>query len=201
VDATTFISGLLFSLSLIVAIGPQNAFVLQQGARREYVTIVVLICTASDALLIAAGVAGIGSVVGTSRGLLMVTRFGGATLLLAYGCFAARRALVGPPGQLAASRLGSSRGRVLAATLGFTWLNPGVYLDTVVLLGSVANAHPSARWSFGAGAATASACWFIGLGWAARLLTPLLCRPNASRLLDGFVAVVMAITALRTLPV
>lgn len=198
---TTFMSGLLFSLSLIVAIGPQNAFVLQQGARREYVTVVVLICAASDALLIAAGVAGVRTVVGLGPGLLAVTRFGGAALLLAYGCFAARRALLSPPGPLAASRLGSSRRKVVAATLGFTWLNPAVYLDTLVLLGSVANAHPSSRWWFGAGAATASAGWFLALGWAARLLAPLLRRPNASRLLDGFVAVVMAVTALRTLPV
>jgi L-lysine exporter family protein LysE/ArgO len=201
VGATTFISGLLFSLSLIVAIGPQNAFVLQQGARRDYITIVVLVCTASDGLLIAAGVAGIGTVVGTSPGVLTATRFAGATLLLAYGCLAARRALASPAEPLDSTRRGSSRGKVLAATLGFTWLNPAVYLDTIVLLGSVANAHPGSRWWFGAGAATASACWFIGLGSAARLLTPLMSRRNASRLLDGFVAVVMALTALRTLPI
>lgn len=200
-DTATFISGLLFSLSLIVAIGPQNAFVLQQGARGEYVPVVVLICAVSDGLLIAAGVAGVGTVVGLDPGLLAVIRFSGVTLLLAYGGFAARRALRSPPGPLAATRLSGSRGKVVAATLGFTWLNPGVYLDTLVLLGSVANAHPGSRWWFGAGAATASAGWFLGLGWAARLLAPLLRRPNASRLLDGFVAIVMAITALRTLPI
>jgi hypothetical protein len=106
VEITTFISGLLFSLSLIVAIGPQNAFVLQQGARREHVTIVVLVCTASDGLLIAAGVAGIGSVVGAGPGALTVTRFGGAALLLAYGCLgrALADAAASPPQRLATPR-------------------------------------------------------------------------------------------------
>ena len=199
VDATAFITGLLFSLSLIVAIGAQNAYVLRQGARREHVGIVVAICMASELVLIAAGVAGVGTVVSNSPALLTVTRAGGATLLLAYSALAARRALAGTQNPPASARLGGSRGRVLAATLSFTWLNPAVYLDTLVLLGSVANAHPHSRWWFGAGAGAASASWFPGLGFGARLLTPLLQRPQAPQLLDAFVVVVMTITALRIL--
>jgi L-lysine exporter family protein LysE/ArgO len=200
VAATTFASGLLFSLSLIVAIGAQNAYVLRQGARREYVGTVVLICTVSDVALISAGVAGMGAVVGSNAALLAVVRVGGATLLLGYAALAARRAVTGIEDAPAAAHSGGSRRSVIAATLIFTWLNPAVYLDTVVLLGSVANAHPGSQWWFGAGAATASASWFLGLGCASRLLTPLLRRPRAARLLDAFVALAMTITALRTVP-
>ena len=201
VDITVFISGLLFSLSLIVAIGAQNAYVLRQGARREHVGTVVVICAASEAVLIAAGVAGVGTAVSGSPSLLTFARAGGAALLLAYGALAARRALAGAETPVAMAGHGGSWRRVTAATLGFTWLNPAVYLDTLVLLGSVANAHPQSRWWFGAGAAAASAIWFLGLGRAARLLTPLLHRPQAQRLLDAFVAAVMTVTALRILPV
>jgi L-lysine exporter family protein LysE/ArgO len=196
-----FFSGLLFSLSLIVAIGAQNAYVLRQGARRAHVGTVIAICTVSDVVLIAAGVAGMGAVVTAAPGLLRVVRIVGAALLLTYGALAARRALAEPEVRAAAEGDGRSRRAVIAATLGFTWLNPAVYLDTLVLLGSVAGAHPDTRWWFGAGAATASAVWFLGLGIAARLLAPILSRPSAARLLEGFVAVVMTVTALRTFPV
>jgi L-lysine exporter family protein LysE/ArgO len=195
-----FVSGLLFSLSLIAAIGAQNAYVLRQGARREHVGTVVVICTASEIVLIAAGVAGVGAALSGSPALLAVTRAGAATLLLGYGGLSARRALAGARGVVAVERSGGSRGSVVAAALGFTWLNPAVYLDTLVLLGTVANAHPHSRWWFGAGAAVASASWFLGLGSAARLLTPLLHRPRAPRLLDAFVAAAMTATALRVLP-
>jgi L-lysine exporter family protein LysE/ArgO len=201
VYTTAFVSGLLFSLSLIVAIGAQNAYVLRQGARREHVGTVVVICAASEMVLIAAGVAGVGAAVSQSPTLLTVTRAGAAALLLAYAALAARRMLARAPSEAAADRSGGSRGSVLAATLGFTWLNPAVYIDTLVLLGSVANSHPDSRWWFGAGAALASAGWFLGLGSAATLLNPLLRRPQAPRLLDAFVAAVMTVTALRVLPI
>jgi L-lysine exporter family protein LysE/ArgO len=205
VYTTAFVSGALFSLSLIVAIGAQNAYLLRQGARREHIATVVVICTASEIVLIAAGVAGVGAAVSSRPAFLSIARAGAGTLLLAYGALAARRALAlaqaGTQGVAAARRSGGSRGRVLAATLGFTWLNPAVYLDTLVLLGSVANAHPHSRWWFGAGAAVASASWFLGLGSAAKLLTPPLHRPQAPRLLDAFVAAVMTVTALRVLAI
>jgi len=197
---SAFLAGLLFSLSLIVAIGAQNAYVLRQGARRAHVGTVVFICAASDVVLIAAGVAGVGAVVAVQPQLLMLVRGAGAALLLAYGVLAARRALSRARDSLVAGEAGATRRTVIATTLGFTWLNPAVYLDTLVLLGSVASAHPGSRWWFGAGAATASVAWFIGLGFGARLLAPLLRRPLAWRLLDAFVALVMAITAVRTLP-
>lgn len=195
-----FVSGFLFSLSLIAAIGAQNAYVLRQGARREHVGTVVVICTASEIVLIAAGVAGVGAAVSSSPALLTATRAGAATLLLGYGGLSARRALAGVPGVVAVDRSGGSGGSVVAGALGFTWLNPAVYLDTLVLLGTVANAHPHSRWWFGAGAAVASASWFLGLGSAAQLLTPLLHRPRAPRLLDALVAAAMTVTALRVLP-
>jgi L-lysine exporter family protein LysE/ArgO len=199
--ATTYLAGLLFSFSLIVAIGAQNAYVLRQGARRQHVKAVIAICAASDVVLIAAGVAGMGAVVRSDPALLTVTRALGGALLLGYAALAARRAFKRPepPGEGRAQE-GRSRARVIAATLGFTWLNPAVYLDTLVLLGTVASAHPAARWWFGAGAATASVVWFVALGGAARLLAPLLVRPAATRALELFVAVVMTVTALRTLP-
>jgi L-lysine exporter family protein LysE/ArgO len=199
-SVSAFTSGLLFSLSLVVAIGAQNAYILRQGALREHIGTVVLICAASDVVLIAAGVAGVSAVVGSRQGLMIVARVAGATLLLAYGGLAASRALAPRGSSLGLAAAGGPRRRVVAATLGFTWLNPAVYLDTLVLLGSVANAHPASRWWFAAGAVAASVSWFVGLGFTARLLTPLLRHPQAHRVLDAFVALVMTVTALRTLP-
>jgi L-lysine exporter family protein LysE/ArgO len=196
---TAYLAGLLFSFSLVIAIGAQNAYVLRQGARRIHVKTVIGICAASDVLLIAAGVGGMGAVVRSDPSLLTVIRVLGGGLLLAYAALAARRAFK----QLERRRDpedGHSRRWVIAATLGFTWLNPAVYLDTLVLLGSVASSHPASRWWFGAGAATASVVWFIALGGAAQLLAPILRRPASARLLELFVAVVMTVTALRTLP-
>ncbi len=196
---TAFFMGLLFSFSLIVAIGAQNAYVLRQGARRAHVKTVITICAVSDAALIALGVAGMGAVVRADRSLLTILRVIGGALLLAYAGLAARRAV----GRLEPRRDGEdgrSRRRVIAATLGFTWLNPAVYLDTLVLLGTVASSHPASRWWFGAGAATASVTWFIALGGAAQLLAPILSRSGAARVLEVFVAVVMTAAALRTLP-
>lgn len=195
-----FLSGLLFSFSLIVAIGAQNAYVLRQGVLRTYVGTVVLICAASDVALIAAGVAGVGAVVIHRPGLLTLVRDAGSGLLLAYAALAARRAVGGAVKHSSDARnAGPTRRGVAAATLGFTWLNPAVYLDTLILLGTVASAHPRGRWWFAVGAAVASVVWFIGLGFGARLLTPLLRHPLAWRCLDAFVAVVMTLTALRTL--
>jgi L-lysine exporter family protein LysE/ArgO len=193
------ISGFAFGLSLIVAIGPQNAFMLRQGALREHVATVVVICAASDAILIAVGVAGVGAALGGQPDLMDAARVLGAGLLLVYGVLAARRALARPTGAGADERRESSRAAVIAACLGFTWLNPAVYLDTVVLLGSVANARAGHQWWFGGGATVASILRFAGLGFGAALLNPLLKRPSAWRALDGFVAVIMTATALRIL--
>lgn len=196
--ASTVLAGLLFGLSLIVVIGAQNAFVLQQGALRRHVGAVVLICAASDVLLIAAGVGGMGAALQRWPPLLAMTRGLGAALLLAYAAVSARRAARPAGGARAVSAARSLRAAIVAC-LAFTWLNPGVYLDTVVLLGSVADAHRSSRWSFATGAALASVLWFAALGFGAGLLAPLLARDGAARSLDAFVAAVMAFTAVRVL--
>jgi L-lysine exporter family protein LysE/ArgO len=197
---TALVSGLAFGLSLIVAIGAQNSFVIRQGALRAHVATVVAICSLSDVALIAAGVAGAGAVLQAAPAAMSAVRIAGAAALLAYALFAARRAR--RPGTGAARESAtapSARRGVIAATLAFTWLNPAVYLDTVVLLGSVANSRPGHAWVFGAGAALGSVAWFCALGFGARLLSPLLRRPGAWRALDGFVAAVMTVTAVRVL--
>jgi L-lysine exporter family protein LysE/ArgO len=193
------ISGLLFGLSLIVAIGPQNAFVVRQGALRRHVAVVVAICAASDALLIAAGVSGTGAALAGRPWLREVTRAGGAALLLAYAALAARRALDPRAVQRAGESGRTGRMAAVAACLAFTWLNPGVYVDTIVLLGSVAHTQTPRQWWFGAGAAIASVVWFVALATAARLAHAPLTRPRVWRGVDCFVAVVMSVTAARLL--
>jgi L-lysine exporter family protein LysE/ArgO len=164
--------------------------VLRQGLRGEHVAVVVAICAVSDALLIAAGVAGAGALLRGAPGVVDAVRIAGAVFLLAYAALAARRAW--RPGALHAAPAGGSGLRAtLAAALALTWLNPHVYLDTVVLLGSVAAAHGDARWWFGLGAACGSVLWFTGLGFGARLLRRPFARPSAWRALDGAVALVM----------
>lgn len=196
---TSFIAGLLFGLSLIVAIGAQNTFVLRQGALRQHVITVVVICSLSDVVLIAAGVAGAGAAVTGRHWVLIALRVVGAALLFAYGAVATRRAVREPTVTHGPRPGASSRGAVIAACLVFTWLNPAVYLDTVVLLGSVANTRPGHQWWFGGGAALGSIAWFAALAFGAGLLAPVLRRPGAWRMLDAFVAVIMTVTALRVL--
>ena len=185
------LSGLGFGLSLIIAIGAQNAFVLRQGLRREHVLAVVLICALSDALLIGLGVGGLGTLLQFVPWLLVVVRIGGAVFLIVYGILAARRAF--KPAALVTEEAGTATPlwTAVATCLALTWLNPHVYLDTVVLLGSVAGTHGADRWWFGLGAAVGSVLWFTALGYGARLLRPLFAKPLAWRVLDGIIAVVM----------
>ncbi len=196
------LTGLAFGLSLIVAIGAQNAFVLRVGLRRTHVLPVVAVCAGSDALLIAAGVGGLGTLVDRAPAVLAVARVGGAVFLLGYAAVAAHRAWR-PSGALTAEADGTPVPTrlwpVLATCLALTWLNPHVYLDTVVLLGSVAGTHGDQRWWFGAGAVLGSLLWFTGLGFGARLLRPLFARPGAWRVLDAVIAVVMATIAVALL--
>ncbi len=220
-------AGLGLGFSLIVAIGAQNVFVLRQGIRREHVFVVAAICTVSDALLIVAGVGGMGAMLQAMPWLVGVARWAGAIFLVGYAVLAARRALRGTDegltvvedgsGVIADSRAGSVDGDgpppggrpattatastirpartallpVVLTCLALTWLNPHVYLDTVVLLGSVGATHGDARWTFALGAAIASAVWFFGLAYGARLLGRVLASPRAWRVLDGIIAVVM----------
>lgn len=189
-SALVFVQGFFTSAALIIAIGAQNAFVLRQGLKREHVLAVVGVCALSDVLLISIGVAGLGTLVQHEPVLLGIARWGGALFLAAYGLFAARRALAG--GQLAAAAgAPMSRRAAILACLGFTYLNPHCWLDTVVLVGSLSAQHGDARWAFGAGAAAASLAWFLGLGYGARVLAPLFAKPAAWRVLDGGIAAVM----------
>ncbi|MCF4137017.1 LysE/ArgO family amino acid transporter [Streptomyces sp. Tue 6430] len=178
-------------LSLIVAIGAQNAFVLRQGVRRDAVLAVVAICALSDAVLITLGVAGVGALVVAWPGALTAVAWLGGAFLLCYGALAARRVLR-PGGALeTAGEAAGSRRRAVLTCLAMTWLNPHVYLDTVFLLGTVAADRGPLRWTFGLGAAAASLCWFAALGFGARLLGRFLARPGAWRVLDGLVAATM----------
>jgi L-lysine exporter family protein LysE/ArgO len=182
-------AGFAASLVLIVAIGAQNAFVLRQGLRREHVLAVVAVCAVSDLLLILAGIAGLGAVVTARPVAVEVVRWVGAAFLLGYAILAARRAMR-PSGLQPTDRAPATLRATLLTSLALTYLNPHVYLDTVLLLGSVAQQHPH-RWLFGLGAAAASLVWFTALGVGARRLAPVLARPAAWRVLDGLIAVVM----------
>ncbi|QNA93356.1 MULTISPECIES: LysE/ArgO family amino acid transporter [unclassified Microbacterium] len=204
----TVLAGLGLGLSLIVAIGAQNVFVLRQGIRREHVVAVVIICALSDAALIAAGVAGLGFVLSAAPWLVVVARWAGALFLAVYGILAARRAwrggeelrvdgtdvadtgsstLQSPTTTLPRTRLAP----VILTTLALTWLNPHVYLDTVLMLGSIAATHGDERWLFAGGAIAASILWFTALGFGARYLGRWLRTPRSWRILDAVIAVIM----------
>ncbi len=185
------VEGFLLGASLIIAIGAQNAFVLRQGLQRRHVFAVAAACTVSDALLIAAGVAGLGALVQQNPALLSAVTFVGAAFLVVYGALAARRALR-PETLRPAEEAGRSLAATLATCMALTFLNPHVYLDTVVLIGGLSARHaPPASIAFGAGAALSSAVWFFGLAYGARLLAPLFARPLAWRVLDAVIALVM----------
>ena len=190
------LSGLASGLSLIVAIGAQNAFVLRQGIQRSHVALVVAVCAVSDLVLILLGVAGIGVVIERAPAVLEVVRWAGAAFLAGYGALAAWRAIRGKAlGQLEPARA-VSWAAVLGTGLAFTWLNPHVYLDTVLLLGSLASTHgPDGRWWFAAGAGLASIAWFTVLGVGARFLAPVFRRRSAWRILDAAIAAVMVTMA------
>jgi L-lysine exporter family protein LysE/ArgO len=190
------LAGLGAGLSLIVAIGSQNAFVLRQGLRREHVLPVVLVCAMSDLVLITAGVAGLGALVARAPVLLAVITWGGAAFLLVLAVQAALRALRPAALDAAEGGLRLSVGAAVGTAFALTWLNPHVYLDTVLLLGSVAAGHgPDGRWAFGVGAGLASILWFTALGFGARVLAPVFARPTAWRVLDGAIAAVMVVVA------
>ncbi|MEM9795601.1 MAG: LysE/ArgO family amino acid transporter [Pseudomonadota bacterium] len=192
---TSLLSGFGLGLSLILAIGAQNAFVLRQGLRGEHVFPVALTCALSDAILIAAGVAGFGVLVEAAPWIVPVFRWGGAAFLAVYAVRAAWSAWRG--GQ--ALQPGGSQGglaRAVLTCLALTWLNPHVYLDTVILLGSVST-QAAAPVLFGAGAVTASFVFFFTLAYGARLLRPAFARPMAWRVLDGIIALVMGLLALK----
>ncbi|WP_417726958.1 LysE/ArgO family amino acid transporter [Roseovarius sp.] len=183
------LAGFALGLSLILAIGAQNAFVLRQGLRREHVLAVVLVCACSDAVLVAAGVMGFGALAEAVPGLERIMRYGGAAFLVIYGARSFLAAWRGGAALEAGAGAGNLRRAVLTC-LALTWLNPHVYLDTVVLLGSV-SAQYADRFAFGLGAVCASFIFFFALGYGARLLAPLFRRPASWRGLDAGVGGVM----------
>lgn len=195
-------AGFGLGLSLIVALGAQNLFVLRQGMRREHLGLVVVVCAASDAVLIAAGAAGMGWVLDRASAAEGVVRILAAAYLLGFGLLAGARAWAGGQDTGDGPAATPRRRAVVLTALALTWLNPHVYLDTVLLLGSVAATRADGPWTFAAGAMLASVVWFSVLGLAARGLAPLLRTRRAARLLDTGIAVVMiALAAWVALPV
>jgi L-lysine exporter family protein LysE/ArgO len=200
----SLLAGFGLGLSLIIAIGAQNVYVLRQGIRRDRVLTVVLICAISDAILILVGVAGLGALLEAAPWLIDAARWLGALFLIGYGLLAARRAWQGGEKGMTVESDGakkdatkrSSLASVALTTLALTWLNPHVYLDTVLLLGSIAATHGDARWLFAGGAVVASLVWFSGLGFGARYLGRWLTTPRAWRFVDAGIAVVMIAIAI-----
>jgi len=189
---TAFAQGLFMSASLIIAIGAQNTFVLRQGLRREHVLLVVAICAVMDALLIAVGVSGVAAALGRQQGALDALALGGAAFLALYGVGALRRAVAAPALRAAAQGAAQPARAVLGQVLAITLLNPHVYLDTVLLLGAAGAQHPRAlQPAFVLGGGVASAVWFMALGFGARLLGPVLARPQSWRVLEALVAATM----------
>ncbi|WP_134740335.1 LysE/ArgO family amino acid transporter [Nocardioides sp. 503] len=189
-------AGLVTGLTLIIAIGAQNAFVLRQGLVRQYVGPVVAVCALSDLVLIVAGVSGIGSVVEEASWVLDVVTWLGVAFLTWYGVRSLQRAR--RPQSLAAARAGApSLRRAVGTAVALTWLNPHVYLDTVLLLGSIATAEGDGRWWFAAGAGAASVLWFTALGFGSRFAERLFSTPRAWRVLDVVIGLTMLAIALR----
>ncbi|MGQ0709955.1 MAG: LysE/ArgO family amino acid transporter [Rhodoferax sp.] len=190
--APAFAAGLGLCLSLIAAIGAQNTYVLRQGLRREHVALVVLVCVVLDGALMALGISGLAAFLAHSTALLRTVALLGALALAWYGAQALRRAV--QPQALRAQAQGQAqpRRRVLGQVLGISLLNPHVYLDTVLLIGAVGAQQPQGQQGvFWLGATSASALWFLGLGFGARWLAPLFARPGAWRVLDAVVALMM----------
>ncbi|MBN2692666.1 MAG: amino acid transporter [Burkholderiaceae bacterium] len=194
-----YLSGFLLGLSLILAIGAQNAFVLKQGLKGEHVFWVVLTCALSDALLIGVGVSGFHVLVQRAPWLTTVSRYAGVAFLLWYGARSFRAALRSSAVLAPQSAAPRSLWQTLATTLAFTFLNPHVYLDTVVLLGSVSTQFAGHTLAFGVGATSASFAFFFSLGYGARLLRPLFARPITWKVLEALIGLTMWSLAARLL--
>ena len=190
------VAGFLTGLSLIIAIGAQNAYVLRMGLSHSYVALIVGLCAASDVVLIAVGIGGLGSVIRSAPAVLQIFRWVGVAYLSYFAFTSFRRAL--HPGVLVPTETNSvSRASVVSATLALTFLNPHVYLDTVLLLGSIGNQYGHLRWYFALGAAIASVAWFSSLGFGARLASRFMSRSTTWRVLDIVIGVIMALVALK----
>jgi len=190
-----FFFGMTTGLSLIVAIGAQNAFVLRQGIRKEHVFTTALVCALSDAVLICAGVSGMGVLVERLPWLLVIARLGGFLFLATYAAFAFRRSFKPESLKISDSTHSVTTLSIIGTTLALTWLNPHVYIDTVLLLGSVAVAQGDGAPWFAFGAIAASFIWFFVLAYAARILAPLFAKPKAWQILDFTIGILMLLFA------
>lgn len=188
---TAAAAGFAVSLQLILAIGAQNAFVLRQGLRRGHVAAVVLTCIVSECLLIAFGITGFARIEARFPAVAPVLLYGGAAVLVGYGVLHARAALRGGAALQAGDGAEQSLRAAVLTCLALTWANPHVYLDTVILMGALSRGFPGAEAWFGVGAATASALFFVLLGYGARALAPVFARPGAWRILDAVIALTM----------
>ena len=195
-DAAAFTDGFALCAALIVSIGAQNVFVLRQGLRREHVGPVVLLCAGADVMLMSIGVAGLGGFLAALPQLTLALTLGGSGFLFWYGWGALRRTLAPSPLRAETTEAPLPLRTTLGRAAGFTFLNPHVYLDTVLLMGTLGAAHPSGtRPFFVLGAGLASAGWFLALGFGASVLRSIFARPGAWRALDGAVAATMAALA------
>jgi L-lysine exporter family protein LysE/ArgO len=185
-----FLPGLLTGLSLIIAIGAQNAFVIRQGLTKQHVLLVVAICAISDAVLIFLGVGGLGALIQGLPWLLEVIRWFGVLYLTWFGIKSLRSVFKEQVLDATGVQSGSA-GKVVAAVLGFTLLNPHVYLDTVILLGSIGNQFGTDKWWFATGAAVGSVLWFSAIGFGAKAASGLMKKPVFWKVLDSIIAVVM----------
>jgi len=193
---TAYLNGFGVAFSLILAIGAQNAFVLKQGLRREHVLAVVLVCALSDAILISVGVFGFAALTEALPALAPIMLWLGAAFLFAYGAFSFWRAWQGGAALDPASGEGTTLKAAVLFCLAITWLNPHVYLDTVLLIGSIATKFSGVEGAFWAGAVTSSFTFFFALGFGARLLAPVMARPGSWRILEALIGIVMWVIAL-----
>jgi L-lysine exporter family protein LysE/ArgO len=189
------LTGFLIGLSLIVAIGAQNAYLLRLGLSRNHVGTAVFICTISDAILIFAGVAGMGKIIESQKTILKIICWIGAIYLLYFAISALRRVMKSES-LTPASEIGLSKKQAVVSVLGFTWLNPHVYLDTLLLAGSIGGRYGIHRWYFAIGSSLASLVWFTSLGYGAKALSKYMSRPITWKILDLFISVVMSIISI-----
>ena len=185
-----FIPGLLAGLSLIIAIGAQNAFVIRQGLTKKYVFLTVAICSVSDAMLIALGASGLGALIKSNTAVLEIVRWFGVSYLIWFGIKSVRSALKVQV-LTAAGEASGSRKSVITTNLALTFLNPHVYLDTVILLGSISNHFGEDKWYFTAGAALGSVLWFTAIGYGAKSASRFMSKPIFWKILDSLIAVIM----------
>lgn len=188
---STYLAGFTLGLSLILAIGSQNAFVLKQGLKRQHVFVVCLVCAMSDAILISFGVAGFGVIVKQYPSIELVARYAGALFLFVYAFMSIKSAIVTRHALSPTANSESSVVKVVAMCMAFTWLNPHVYLDTVVLLGSISSQYQPNQFQFAAGAISGSFLFFFSLGYGARVLAPIFEKPRAWTILEFLVGIMM----------